>query len=339
MKRVLVFFGIAALWSVFAVVNLPLADNTNYIYKGKWGTEGTGDGQFNSVNDVATGPSGYVYVSDGDNRRIQYFTPAGSFLGKWGSEGTGDGQFRGLSAIAVNSEGNIYAADSNNWRIQYFTSSGSFLGKWGSKGEGPGEFVSPLGLAASFDTGRVYAMDWYWEAELGNHYRIQYFTKTGSYLGGWEFPPTRDDRGYRSMCLGPNDSIYVTVKIPPPGMSMVTYYTPTGSKLGGWGSKGTGHGQFLNLGSIYYSVFSDYIYVADNNPPRIKVFTTTGSYVTEWGSEGSGDGQFLHVGGIASQLLAPEIYVCDGLNYRVQYFAPDNAAPPPECGGCNSLTE
>jgi tripartite motif-containing protein 71 len=339
MRRMLLPLGSATLWFLFGVVNLTLADTTTYVYKGQWGGKGTGNGQFEYGISVATGPSGYVYVTDSANSRIQYFAPAGSFLGKWGSEGTGDGQFRAASSLAVNSEGNVYINDKNNFRIQYFASSGSFLGKWGSKGTSPGEFNSLAGLAVSFDTGRVYVMDSYWEGELGHHQRIQYFTKTGSYLDGWEFPTSQGDRGYHGMCLGPEDSVYVTVELPPPGMSMVTYYTPTGSKLGGWGAKGGGHGQFLNPGAIHYSSFTDYIYVADNKPPRIQVFTTTGSYITEWGTEGSGNGQFLNAGAITAQLLAPEVYVCDSPNYRIQYFVPDDAAPPTECGGCNSLTE
>ena len=44
---------------------------------GKWGSPGTGDGQFNAPTDVAVDPkTNNVYVTDRDNNRIQVFTPA-----------------------------------------------------------------------------------------------------------------------------------------------------------------------------------------------------------------------------------------------------------------------
>ena len=59
----------------------------------KWGSFGSGDGQFNFPNGVAVDPSGNVYVADAYNNRIQKFTGSGAFITKWGSFGSGDGQF------------------------------------------------------------------------------------------------------------------------------------------------------------------------------------------------------------------------------------------------------
>ena len=60
----------------------------------KWGSVGTGDGQFGSYpRGVAVESSNNVYVSDPGNYRIQKFDSSGNFLTKWGSVGTGDGQF------------------------------------------------------------------------------------------------------------------------------------------------------------------------------------------------------------------------------------------------------
>jgi DNA-binding beta-propeller fold protein YncE len=43
------------------------------VFVTKWGTEGTGDGQFNWPQDVAVASDGSVYVSDSKNNRIQKF--------------------------------------------------------------------------------------------------------------------------------------------------------------------------------------------------------------------------------------------------------------------------
>ena len=51
----------------------------------KWGSSGTGDGQFEYPTGIAVDSSGNVYVADTDNHRIQKFDSNGTFLTKWGS--------------------------------------------------------------------------------------------------------------------------------------------------------------------------------------------------------------------------------------------------------------
>src|SRR4030095_9484546 len=90
------------------VIDVPNADailNSNYFFLKKWGSRGEGDGQFDFAHSVAVDHSGYVYVGDLDNQRIQKFQlakpcPVGTtqiesgvcFVIKWGSQGSGDGQ-------------------------------------------------------------------------------------------------------------------------------------------------------------------------------------------------------------------------------------------------------
>src|SRR5262249_17111995 len=88
----------------------------------KWGSSGTGDGQFSGPHAVAADAAGNVYVADSVNNRIEKFTSAGAFLTKWGSLGTGDGQVNFPTGVAADAAGNIYVADSANDRIEKFTS-------------------------------------------------------------------------------------------------------------------------------------------------------------------------------------------------------------------------
>ena len=98
----------------------------------KWGVNGSGNGQFFNPQGIAVSASGYIYVVDTGNNRIQEFTSSGAYVTQWGSSGSGNGQFNTPIGIAVNSNGNIYVADACNYRIQEFSPSGAYVTQWGS---------------------------------------------------------------------------------------------------------------------------------------------------------------------------------------------------------------
>ena len=98
-----------------------------YDFTLKWGTQGSGDGQFNTPYGIAIDSSGDVYVADYLNNRVQKFTIPGVFLIKWGTHGNRGRQFDRPIDVAVDASGNVYVADLYNHRVQKFTSSGVFL--------------------------------------------------------------------------------------------------------------------------------------------------------------------------------------------------------------------
>jgi len=124
----------------------------------KWGSPGTGIGQFEYPVGIAVDGSGNVYVTDRDINRIQKFDGNGTFLWMWGSQGTADGQLKGPRGIAVDGSGNVYVADAQNQRIQKFDGTGTFLTKWGSQGTGDGQFILPLGIAID-GSDNIYVVD------------------------------------------------------------------------------------------------------------------------------------------------------------------------------------
>ena len=145
--------------------NVYVADQNNYriekfdstgTFLTKWGSSGSGDGQFNQPTGVAVDGSGNVYVADTGNRRIQKFDSAGTFLTKW--SGSGDGQFLAPFGVAVDGSSNVYVVDAANRRIEKFDGTGTFLTKWGSSGSGDGQFNDPTGVAVD-GSGNVFVAD------------------------------------------------------------------------------------------------------------------------------------------------------------------------------------
>ncbi|MFH0828573.1 MAG: 6-bladed beta-propeller [Candidatus Kerfeldbacteria bacterium] len=86
----------------------------------KWGSGGTGPGEFNFPIKIAVGLDGTVYVTETNSDRVQMFTDEGVYLGQWGTHGSGPGQFNMPYGIALDESGCVYVTDHYNQRVQKF---------------------------------------------------------------------------------------------------------------------------------------------------------------------------------------------------------------------------
>ena len=181
---------------------IQVFDSTgNFLFK--WGSNGSGDGQFYAPIDIAIDSNENIYVVD-SNHRVQVFDNAGNFLFKWGSYGAGNENLRFPASIAVGPNGNVHvfnsggvktftndgtfirnfgshstkdlAVDANNNiyfadlafnRISVFDSNASLIKYWGSFGSNPGQFYYSYGIALDTD-GKIFVAD-------RNNHRIQVF--------------------------------------------------------------------------------------------------------------------------------------------------------------------
>ena len=254
----------SGLHTFFIQIDMGVEIQTPTSFELKWGTNGSGDGQFNTPRSVAVDSFGNVYVADEGNNRIQKFNSNGVFITKWGSPGSADGQFDSPFGVAVDSSGNVYVADRDNHRIQKFDSSGTFLTKWGSFGSGDGRFRWLTGVAVD-SFGNVYVTD-------HQNHRIQKFDSSGNFLLKWGTVGSADgqiDTPY-GVAVDSSGNVYVAEA----NNDRIQKFDSSGTFLTKWGSLGSGDGQF-NAPLDVEVDSSGNVYVAEFFNHRIQKFSQT----------------------------------------------------------------
>ncbi len=120
---------------------------------GTRGKAGLGKNEFDKPTDIAFGPDGDIFITDGyGNSRVVRLKPDGSFRLAWGSKGDGPGEFVFPHNIVIDDAGKVYVADRGNNRIQVFTAEGRFLEQWRNVGK-------PFGLFLTADKKLLYVSD------------------------------------------------------------------------------------------------------------------------------------------------------------------------------------
>jgi DNA-binding beta-propeller fold protein YncE len=238
------------IWVADSGHNRVLEFNKERQYVRQFGSEGTGEGQFQGILGIATNASGDVYVSGSD--RVQEFSPTGEFLRQFGSPGSGNGQFVYPNGIAVDSGGNVWVLDSLNDRVQEFSPSGTYLGQFGSQGGGNGQLEWTSGLA--FSGGNLYV--------AGNS-RVQEFSTAGTYIA--QFGET-DGNGLWAIAASPTTgNLYVTNWF----HNRVQEFSSAGAFIAAFGSVGSGNGQFSFPLAVAVSAADD-VYVVDTGNNRVQ---------------------------------------------------------------------
>ncbi len=86
---------------------------------------------FNLPTDLALGPEGEMFISDGyGNARIHKFSPDGELIKSWGQPGTGPAEFDLPHCVRVDPRNRLMVADRENNRIQFFTLDGDYIEEW-----------------------------------------------------------------------------------------------------------------------------------------------------------------------------------------------------------------
>jgi Ca2+-binding RTX toxin-like protein/streptogramin lyase len=178
----------------------------------EFGTFGSGNGEFEVPDALATDAEGDIWVADTGNNRVDEFSTNGAYLGQFGS-----GEFNEPGGIATDAEGDVYVADTRNHRIRKFSPEGELIageelpswavptgiavGPGGGIWVGDSKFGSLREFTASLEEIRVVEppdiehidtvdVDDYGNVWVGdrNHYRIVKLDAEGGYLdefGKW----------------------------------------------------------------------------------------------------------------------------------------------------------
>ncbi|MGH2964695.1 MAG: hypothetical protein ACRDMH_04840 [Solirubrobacterales bacterium] len=267
----------------------------------QWGTNGSGNGQFNGPLGIATDTSGNVYVADAFNSRVEKFDSSGTYLTQWGGHGTGPGQFSFPIGVATDSSNDVYVVDGGgpSPRVEKFDSSGNYLTQW----SGPGPFDAPQGIATD-SSDNVYVGDY-------DGSDIQKFDSSGGFITSWDNSGSRSS-GFYPMGVGTDSSDNVYVTDASDEDSRVERFDSSGNFLDEWADTDD---------NGYWGVATDSsgnVYVSDLLRSRIVKFDSSGTFLAEWGSFGTGQGQFEDPYFIA--IHADNVYVSDGNNHRIQEF-------------------
>ena len=204
----------------------------------QWGSYGilegndSAEGLFNQPWGIAVDPSGFVYVADTWNHRIQKFSSSGRFIRSWGQFGQDGSSYAlyGPRDIEIDSDGNILVTDTGNKRVITYTPDGEFVDAFGIAGFAEGEFDEQVGLAYDANLDRLYVTDTW-------NQRIQAFDKTTNgyvYRNSWDigawYGQSLANKPY--IAVSPAGDVYAA----DPEAGLVLAYSPEGKYLASLGN-------------------------------------------------------------------------------------------------------
>lgn len=300
------------------IPTLARRSHERYEVVASWGREGSGPGEFRAPIGVVLDDSGYVYVTDSGNDRIQKFTGDGDFVAAWGTSGTGPGELRRPMHIALGPGGLLYVAEYLNDRIQIFARDGTPLGMVSEDTITPdGDLDAPGGAALPPGGQELWIPDFY-------HHRVAVYSRQGRFVRqiGTAGRVLRGRLHYPTdVAFGPDGTLYVADAY----NNRIQRFAPDGRLLGVWGGPlglgipGPWRGWFRVATGVAVG-FEGQVYVADFYNHRVQKFGPGGAFKAEWGAEGPQLGQFDRPTDVA---IGPKgrAYVVDFGNNRVQVFA------------------
>jgi hypothetical protein len=310
------------------------------VYVSKFGTKGTGEGQFAEPQFTATNGEGDVWVSDYANDRVEEFSPTWTFIKSCGKLGSENGEFSGPTGIAVDATtGTLYVSDSRNNRIEALEQNCRYVGS-----SQRGYLSDPMGLAFTAPSERPLLL----VANAGAN-DVAEFNADNEVVEGETIYKHEGSYGSAGTEQGqfsnPTDVILAGREN---GTTQAFYVVDSGNdrvqefSVGGlaksgetltykfdkaFGSKGSGEGQFLSPTAVTLDPSTGDLDVTDTGNDRVEQFLASGTYVAKFGTLGAGNGNLNTPRGIVAT-PAGKLYVADTQNNRMSVWGPSEASSP-----------
>lgn len=128
-----------------------------------------GKGIWKDPSAIALGPSGTIFLADGNAGKVIEMDLSGKVRREYAVGGNSR-----LTGVSVYGDA-VYCVDNRNHRVAVFRKPGSSPEMWGKRGEAPGQFQSPFRIAVD-PTGHLFVTD-------VMNARVQWFSAFGKHLG------------------------------------------------------------------------------------------------------------------------------------------------------------
>lgn len=304
----------------------------------KWGSRGTGQGQFNLIGEVAADPAGDVYVTDSSDGfpthdRILKFSGSGEFLSERRGTAMQDGRFQSgrSSGLETDSSGNVYVAYGDGeaggiaWgRIEKYSASGKFLTRW-SRADWGGKCLGP-GVLHISAADELYVTD--------GCKRIQRFTLAGALLGSWSVRPGKGEgevSGIADLATDAAGNVYLADFRN--GDSRIQKFTRSGAFLTVFPRRPGDDGWLNHVGGVATDTAGN-VYATSVYNNEVQKFDSAGTFLSNRGGSFDkstrDDGQFYYPQALATDCRG-NVYVADNLNYRIQKFGETSPPSSPPC--------
>jgi streptogramin lyase len=295
-------------------------------YSSSFGSKGTGNGQFENPQGIATDPSGNVWVSDVLLHRIQKFNSKGEYQCKFGTYGTtGNGQFSSPRGLAADSSGNVWVIDYGNSRVQEANSNCEYLSQFGKFGSANGELQNPRDVAVD-PSGNI------WVADTGNR-RIEKFNAKGEYLAKCGFKGSGDGQfseGPLSIDIDADGNVWAGDE------SRIEEFDSKCAFLAKFDKASSGAPAKVQPAPSAIDPEGN-LWVPSAEGHGVQGFFPEGEYLTSFGKEGTGAGQFTEPTAVAA---APDgtLWVIDhgSTTERIEKWVP-GAPYPVQTGRAASI--
>ena len=250
-------FGKNGMWAVadWSKHCVYIFDGEDQLVK-KFGSYGSGNGQFYGPAGVAFDSDDHLCVVDHGNHRVQKFTIDGKYLLKCGGEGSEYGKLKSPRGLAVHNH-KVYVTDCNNKRISVFQTDGKFHHTIGS-----GQLGIPHDVTVNGNNQLLVADC--------NHHCIYTFTLDGDYVG--KFGTRGTGRGRLDGPYSVAVDLYGFILVADTSNHRVPIFDQNGNFFHCFGSKGSAVGQFQYPYGIAVSANGN-VYISDRDNKRVQVFS------------------------------------------------------------------